>query len=253
MQGEGYLPKIKRNIRDMRKNFATHAMNSMMKEIAHSNLTRELITKIPKNKNYLSNDVTELDATQQMIEAAMDYMPKKSNLNGQSSASPSSKSNLQLFGAQSKYTDCDGFNVHYFKNTDDCGIMSGRHDQLAVPVTCHKKTGKVYLGLIGESKIKLLFHELKVQYSEYAFLFESHYFSFLPPSDLAVMANEEEIDSWLCKDITSGILLQHKTRKNLYYCVRMDWKEMTVPLGSKQIQFHFPRLHKEICNDFQQI
>ena len=100
---------------------------------------------------------------------------------------------------------------------------------------------------------KLLFYELEVQYSEHECLFESHYFSFLPPSDLTVIANKEEIDSWLCKDLTSGILLQHKTRKNLYYCVRMDWKEMTVPLGSELLQFHFPRLNEEICNDFRKI
>ena len=81
-------------MRDLRTNFATHAMNLLMKEIAHSNLTRELITKIEQHKNYLCNDVTDLDATQKMIEAAMDVMPKKSNLNGQSSASPSSKNKL---------------------------------------------------------------------------------------------------------------------------------------------------------------
>ena len=151
-KGEGYLPRIKRNIRDLRTNFASYTMNLLMKEIAHSNLTRELITKIEKHNNYVTNDVPNFQSTKKMAEAAIDYMPKKSNLNGQSSASPSSRTNNQIFGHKSIFTDCDGFNVHVFKEKNDCAIMSLDHDQLAVPVTCHKSTGDVYIAIMGESK-----------------------------------------------------------------------------------------------------
>ena len=98
-----------------------------------------------------------------------------------------------------------------------------------------------------------MFYKLQVRYLDCERLFESYYFPFVALPNPTVIPHQNKKESWLRKDITSGILLQHKFRQNLYYCVRMDWKEMTVPSVTKDWEFDYPRLHKEIKHDFQQI
>ena len=94
IQGEGYIPKLKNCIRDLREGFARAAMNKLMKERATSNLIRSVTDNVKTTQmddlQSLKFDNEQKKRVNDMKQVALDFLPKQSNPNGASSTQGSS-------------------------------------------------------------------------------------------------------------------------------------------------------------------
>ena len=78
-------------------------------------------------------------------------------------------------------------------------------------------------------------------------VFDAHYFCFnLDTTAVHAPIMTQQGEPWVAKDITSGILLQHLSRKQYYYCVLMNWTEYTVVPGTLRWVLDNPYLFEEI-------
>ena len=75
--GEGYIPLIKKEIYDLRENFASNAINSVMRKVSYSDLFGSLLHTMSNNVN----NTTPVSVAN-MMEAADGYKMKVTETNG---------------------------------------------------------------------------------------------------------------------------------------------------------------------------
>ena len=78
---EGYIPLIKKEIYDLRENFASNAINSVMRKVSYSDLFGSLLHTMSNNVN----NTTPVSIAN-MLEAAGSYKMKVIETNGLSNA-----------------------------------------------------------------------------------------------------------------------------------------------------------------------
>ena len=202
--GEGYIPLLKRHIHNTKNGFASCALNSVFKEIVHSHLLTSVVEEIKGDKQKCEHD----KFTTGIVNAAKSLCRQKSISNHQC------KSNI----------DSDGHQFYFFRSLHDCSIANGKHDSLVVPVLCTKKHNNIFIVERKKRNERTVLHMLE-RGKLPVLAFQSFYFQY------SVTENSEGLNmtSITTKDVTCGLLLQHSFRKQYYYLVQMDWREVTAP------------------------
>ena len=230
--GEGYIPLIKKEIYDLRENFASNAINSVMRKVSYSDLFGSLLHTMSNN----INNTTPVSVAN-MMEAADGYKMKVTETNGLSNACH--KIAGQLLGHGNKFVDSENNSIEQHRAIEDHPLHKS-HNQLAIPIVVRLSTGVPYMLL--NSKVDQRLIPLNFNYQKYEYLFDAWYFRFVGFEDDFPSIGCSEIYQ---KDLICSLLLQHPINKTYYYCVRMDWKEYGPNIDTNYFGFGNPVIQDE--------
>ena len=230
--GEGYIPLIKKEIYDLRENFASNAINAVMRKVSYSDLFGSLLHTMSNN----INNTTPVSVAN-MIEAADGYKMKVTETNGLSNACH--KIAGRLLGHGNKFVDSENNSIEQHRAIQDHSLHKS-HNQLAIPVVVRLSTGVPYMLL--NTKVDQRLIPLNFNYEKYEYLFDAWYFRFPGFDDAFPSIGCSEIYQ---KDLICSLLLQHPINKTYYYCVRMDWKEYGPNIDTNYFGFVNPVIRDE--------
>ena len=108
--GEGYIPIIKQEIYDLRENFASNAINSVMRKVSYSEQFGSLLNTMSKN----INNTTPVSVAN-MMEAADGYKLKVTETKGLSNACH--KITGQLLGHGKRFVDSENNSIEQHRAT----------------------------------------------------------------------------------------------------------------------------------------
>ena len=230
--GEGYIPLIKKEIYDLRENFASNAINSVMRKVSYSDLFGSLLHTMSNNVN----NTTPVSVAN-MMEAADGYKMKVTETNGLSNACH--KIAGRLLGHGNKFVDSENNSIEQHRAIEDHPLHKS-HNQLAIPIVVRLSTGVPYMLL--NTKVDQRLIPLNFNYEKYEYLFDAWYFRFPGFDEAFPSIRCSEIYQ---KDLICSLLLQHPINKTYYYCVRMDWKEYGPNIDTNYFGFGNPVIRDE--------
>ena len=268
--GEGFIPRIKSVIHQLKHNFSYHAINKFVADMAYSDLAEDLIT-------HISPDPTSdtISSAELLRRAALDHMVIKADnppntffhtptSNGNGKSNPAEL----LFGFDGSFADGQDNSVYRF----DYAVFDTVkfHKCEVVPCVVHRPTGRIFAMAGDRGHMK----KIGKQHQLYEITFnldgsagtvlnhmDAFYFKLKEISgvgipvgtgilpNLSSSSSDGDLTVLYRKDMVCGLIMQHNNPKDHYYVTTLDWKELCLDQDNitDSVGFYYPSTH-EILN-----